>query len=74
MGAKTDCLKELYSHHDGQLDFWPVRTNGLTVVCETKRNETKRNEMERNKMKICSLRNENLQFAKFGFLAQLQEQ
>ena len=30
--------------------------------------------MERNKMKICCLQNENLQFAKFGFLAQLQEQ
>ena len=28
---------------------------GLTVVCETKRNE-----MERNEMKICSLRKENL--------------
>ena len=32
----------------------------------------KRNEIERNEMKICSLRNENLQFEKFGFLAQLQ--
>ena len=44
----------------------------LTVVCETKWSETKRNEMERNEMKICSLRNENVQFAKFVFLAQLQ--
>ena len=31
---------------------------GLTVLCETKRNEMERNEMERNEMKICSLRNE----------------
>ena len=37
---------------------------GLTVLYETKRNEMERNEMERNEMKICSLRNENLQFAK----------
>ena len=32
---------------------------------EMERNERKRNEMERNEMRICSLRNENLSFAKW---------